>query len=94
MNIHNSSARNGARVSNSQQTQVSTEVRQRLTNLIQSGSDQVSLSEFSAALKAADSNSPQQVARLEELGAAAANNSYQIDAPAVSESILNGHLRA
>jgi len=58
------------------------------------GSDRVSLSNFSAALTAADSNSPQQVARLAGIRAASANGSYHIDAPAVSESIVNGHFRA
>jgi len=56
--------------------------------------DQVSLSSFSAALQASESNSPQQTARLAELSAAAANQSYQIEAPAVSESIINQHIRA
>jgi len=94
MNIRNSSAKNSAVVGNAQPAQLSTELRQRQTNLVGSATDQVSLSNFSAALKAADSNSPQQTGRLAALSAAAANRSYQIDAPAVSESIINQHIRA
>jgi len=72
----------------------STELRQRPANPAGGGSDRVSLSNFSAALTASDSNSPQQVARLAGISAASANGSYHIDAPAVSASIVNGHFRA
>jgi ABC-type transporter Mla subunit MlaD len=94
MKIPNSPARNSSAVKNSQSVQVSTELRQRLATLASSASDQVTLSKFSAALAASDSTSPQQIARLAKLSAAAANQSYQIDGPAVSESIVNGHFRA
>jgi hypothetical protein len=93
MNIRNSSNRDNVAITNSQPAQISTELRQRLTSLGASNSDLVSLSKFSAALGAGDSNSPQQVERLAALGAAAASGLYQIDAPSVSESIVNGHFR-
>jgi hypothetical protein len=95
MKIPNSSAAgNSSAVNNSQPAQISTEARQRLAALVSGASDQVTLSNFSAALTASGSNSPQQIERLAKLSAAAANQSYQIDAPAVSESLVNGHFRA
>jgi len=98
MNIRNSPARDrtaaNAPVTPSRPAQLSPGLQQRLAKLAGSTADQVSLSNFSAALKATDSGSPQQTARLAALSAAAANRSYRIDAPAVSESIINQHFRA
>ena len=94
MNIRNSSAGESLRVDSSQPAQLSSELRQRLTGLVGSAADEVSLSDFSSALKAADSNSPQQTARVAEIAGAVANQSYRIDSPAVSERIVNEHLRA
>ena len=109
MNIPNSSTRNRSSITSTNSSQpvpaagsasgvkvvvTATELRQHPANSAGGGSDRVSLSNFSAALTAADSNSPQQVARLAGIRAASANGSYHIDAPAVSESLVNGHLRA
>ncbi len=94
MNIKNSSARRSSGVAQTRPAQLSTELRQRLASLVGSAADQVSLSSFSEALQAAGSGSPEQTARLAELTAAAADQSYRIEAPAVSESIINQHIRA
>lgn len=106
MNIKNSSNIANAAVNNSPTAKVSphlsarisadvsADARRRLTSLAGSVADQVSLSSFSAALKAGDTNSPQQRARIAQLAAATAAGSYQIDVPAVSASIIHQHLRA
>jgi len=94
MNIKNSSTRGSSEVNRPLSAELSTELRQRLASLVDSAADQVSLSGFSAALQAAGTNSSQQTARLAQLSAAAADQSYRIEAPAVSESIINQHIRA
>jgi|HubBroStandDraft_6_1064221.scaffolds.fasta_scaffold72293_3 hypothetical protein len=100
MNIPNSSTRNRSSITSTNSSQpvpgagsASGANALRPANPAGGGSDRVSLSKFSAALAASDSNSPQQLARLAGINAASANGSYQINAPAVSESIVNGHFR-
>jgi flagellar biosynthesis anti-sigma factor FlgM len=51
-------------------------------------SDQVQLSNMSSYLAAALSGSPAQVAKVSELGAAVSSGQYQVDAFAVSGSII------
>ena len=75
MNIKNSAASGSVRVSPARTVQLSTELRLRLADLVGAAADQVSLSSFSAALQASESNSPQQTARLAELSAASRSSS-------------------
>jgi anti-sigma28 factor (negative regulator of flagellin synthesis) len=94
MNI-SKARRQGLPVSGAQPSQaLSSELRQRLASLASSAADQVSLSSFSAALQSAGAGTAQQSAGLEEIRAAVANQSYRIDFPAVSASIVTQHLRA
>jgi hypothetical protein len=96
MNIGDSPRRDGLQANSSQPAQapLSNELRQRLAGLAGSAADEVSLSNLSAALSAAGNNSALPTARLAEISAAAANQSYQIDIPAISQSIISQHLRA
>ena len=56
--------------------------------------DQVALSSLSSALNLQPSNSPQNSAKLAQLSAAVSTGGYHVDAPALSNSIINSSIRA
>ncbi len=55
--------------------------------------DSVAISGLSAGLRAVNVDSPQRVARIEKLGDDVAAGKYQVDAGAVSRSIIENALR-
>lgn len=65
----------------------------RNPNTKKAASDQVQLTNLSSSLSAAQSNSPQRLARLEHLAAAVSRGDYQVDASQVSHSIIEDSLR-
>ncbi|HYZ87292.1 MAG TPA: flagellar biosynthesis anti-sigma factor FlgM [Bryobacteraceae bacterium] len=56
-------------------------------------SDQVSLSDLSSAIRAAQSDSPERTAHLEKLSADFQTGRYKVDAQALSKAIVNDAIK-